>query len=149
MSRQQVVQVVLLVVFLAAGVRWLPGEDPGDVLGRGDARLPRELSQRMAGMGDDQVRSQLRAGFVPQFVRRFNGWARLVRQVEADWPPDAVVQLKGATRNEGWLLRYDLYPRRVLGQALEYGGTLEDATDPSADVVLLGTEPPRIGWQRR
>jgi hypothetical protein len=148
-SRQQVVQVVLLVVFLAAGLRWLPGEDAGDVLGRGDARLPRYLSARMEGMGDDQVRSNLRGGFVPLSVRRYNGWARVVRQVEASWAEDAVVQLKGVTRNEGWVLRYDLYPRRVLGEPLEYGGSLEDATDPAADVVLLGTDPPRVGWQRR
>ena len=150
-----------MVVMLAALVRWLPAPASGpsapsaqgpDALGRGDAWVPLKISSRLGATASQpgQSLAGLRGGFNAQGTARHYRWLQLVGQIEARTAPDATIQLKGVSRNEGWILRYDLYPRRVVGEPAESGGGLEDPTLPGVAAVLVGASSartqPQVLW---
>ena len=152
MDRDQVAQTVALVVVLAALVRWMPLGDAAPAwLGAGDplsALAIDRFATSDAGRGDDgsrdPVRATLRSGN-PKRTPAFARWLQFSRQIVEATPPDAVVQIKGLTRNEMWIFAYDLYPRRVVGTTRENGGTPGDATHPDATVVVVGSRVP--SWE--
>ena len=149
MDRESIAQTVALLVVALACVRWLPAAGPDDWLGRGAPRAALQLDAMFAsGDRPAQTRAALRAGFAPARVQRYIAWAGLVRQIQDRTAADGVIQLKGISRNESWLLAYDLYPRRVVGDTSERGSRVDDATLPEVDAVLLGGEAPRLEWTR-
>ena len=141
-----------MLVLLAAVVRWLPAPQGRGSLGRGDAWIPLRISTRIrdSSVEPDRSIAGLRGGFSAQGTARQYRWLQLVRQIETRTPPDATVQLKGLSRNEGWILAYDLYPRRVVGEASEFGGAVGDPTLAGVAAVLIGTERatdlPQVHW---
>ena len=116
MDRDQIAQTVALIVVLAAVGRWLP---LGDALpawigadDRSQAWQIDGLAASAAGQGpdgsSDPVRAMLRAGN-PKRAPAFTRWLAFARQIVETTPEDAVVQLKGISRNEGWIFAYDVY----------------------------------------
>lgn len=153
MDRDQIAQTVALIVVLAAVGRWLP---LGDALpawigadDRSQAWQIDGLAASAAGQGpdgsSDPVRAMLRAGN-PKRAPAFTRWLAFARQIVETTPEDAVVQLKGISRNEGWIFAYDVYPRRVIGTPIDRGGSLDDPTDPEATVVVTGGRSPT--WEQ-
>lgn len=149
MDRDQISQTVALLVVLAALVRWIPDGGAAPAwLGLGDPHEALAIDAFAAGevgRGDDDsrdpVRAMLRSGN-PSRTPAFARWLAFAQQIVEQTPEDAVVQLKGISRNEGWILAYDVYPRRVIGVPTETGGGLSDATDPEATVVVVGGPAP-------
>ena len=148
MLRTLVARIVLVIVLAAAASKLVPAERLPDSLraGRqefvGAQELGTALSQE--GSAGRIGRSLLRGGFAQARSRRAFHWLGLVEEARLLLPADGTVQLKGVTRNDGWFLAYDLYPRRVVGSTAEEGSTLDDATLPDVDLILLGTVPPRL-----
>ena len=148
----QIVQVVVALVVLAAAVRWMPASGAHDPLGRGDARAPWVLARKVPDDAD-RAAAWMRGATNAASARSHGYWLELVREIEARTPPDATVQVKGVIRNQLWILRYDLYPRRVAGLGYEAGGRQDDPTLPGVAAVLVapvrtgdGDPRPRVEW---
>ncbi len=149
MDRDQITQTIALLVVLLGIARWMPlidvmppwfgAEDPLHAVRLDD--LAASEDGRGADGSSDPVRAMLRAGN-PRRTPHFTRWLTFAHEIKAATPDDAVVQLKGISRNEGWILAYDLYPRHVIGEAKDHGGTTSDATDASANVVIVGGPAP-------
>ncbi len=147
MDRDSISQTVALLVVVLACVRWLPASGTEDWLGRGAPRAALKLDAMFAsGERPLQTAMALRAGFAPLRVQRYLAWAQLVRQIEERGEPGSRIQLKGVSRNEGWLLAYDLYPHRVVGETAENGSSAADETRPDVFAVLIGGDVPRLEW---
>ncbi|GJM20139.1 MAG: hypothetical protein DHS20C15_00540 [Planctomycetota bacterium] len=151
MDSRSLVQAVAVLVVLAILVRWIP-VDPAqrgtDPLGRGwpvahldkDAAL-QELQRDAAGdFGPHADRAFLRpvqgkgAARAQRLWRRWLGQAEELRARATD---ETFVQTKGMSRNDQWLLIYDLYPIPVHGKLLEDGGRVSDPTEPGASVFAF------------
>ena len=57
------------------------------------------------------------------------------------------VQTRGISRNEMWVLAYDLYPVRVVGRFLEEGGKADDPVLPEAHWVIT-QDKHKLGLER-
>ena len=141
MDRQTVSQVVAMLVVLAALVRWIPGDDPDDVLGRGDPWHALWLDRHLVELGEQDPDAPqaylrgLRRLDTDSFFRYWHRRLREVRKIHEEADEDTFIQFKGVPRNEQWQMVYDLYPLRTTGDYHEAGGSEDDPDLPGATVV--------------
>ncbi len=148
MLRTLVARIVLVLVFAAAALKLVPAERLPEALraGREEFVGAQALGEAVGRDGSAARigRSLLRGGFAQARSRRAFHWLGLVEEAAVLLPDGGTIQLKGVPRNDAWFLAYDLYPRRVVGLTAEEGSTLEDDSLPGVDLILLGSEPPRL-----
>jgi len=131
MDRQTLAQAVAMLVVLAALLRWLPPGDPQDPLGRGDPWRTIEVDKMLASgkLSKDSARAQMLGTWMPPgYSQRYHQIFKLLRELEQEAQPDAVVDLREFGRNERWLLTYMLYPRRVAARGDELGPPIDSAS---------------------
>lgn len=143
MTRQQGIHAVLALVFLGGVLSWLPYDDSSNALGLGQSLRQLSFDRELVTLRDEPgaLRARVRMGIGDSTAmnKRLKRWIakaeRLVTEhagkTTADGGP-AFVQLRGFTRNDYWLLAYQLYPLRVSGAWFEEGGTSDDPLDPAA-----------------
>ncbi|MHC4844605.1 MAG: hypothetical protein ACYTCU_00435 [Planctomycetota bacterium] len=131
MDRQTLAQAVAMLVVLAALLRWLPSGDAKDALGRGDPWRTIEADATLARgtLSADSKRALMLGTWMPQgYSQRYHQVFKLLRELERESEPDAVVDLREFARNERWMLTYLLYPRRVAARGDELGPPLDSAS---------------------
>lgn len=142
MDRQVCIQVVTMLVVLGILVRWIPNDDPRDVLGRGDPLRSIEADRVLKGFDADGYLRQayLRGIRRPSPEKWFARWKKLLSRVDRiqEEGTTTQVQFKGMGRNDQWPMMYDLYPIPTTFLYYEDGSRADDATVPGATVITGG-----------